>query len=88
MTKRCCECGVEKPLAKFYKHPAHLDGLMPHCRWCHNGGQDLIRRGEEFRSEPQLGDPSESQIAIECKRFQSRWSTAKRQSRQKGKVFA
>ena len=88
MSKRCFECGVDKPLAKFYKHPSHVDGHMPRCKWCHNGGQELIRRGEEFRNEPQLGDPSESQIAIECKRFQSRWSTAKRQSRQKGKVLA
>ena len=29
MTKRCCECGVEKPLAKFYKHPATSTGT---CR--------------------------------------------------------
>lgn len=81
MHKVCNECGIEKPLNKFYRHPWEPDGFMPRCKFCHNGGQELIRRQTDFFAERQLGDPSEEQITAACLKLQSRWSDKKRASR-------
>ena len=87
-SKVCCECGEEKPVAKFYKHPWEPDGFMPRCKFCHNGGQELQRKQAEFFSERQLGDPSEEQIAAACRIFQAKWSAKKRASRRAGRALA
>jgi len=34
MTKKCKECGAEKPLAEFYKDRHMADGLFAKCRSC------------------------------------------------------
>ena len=34
--KKCSKCGLEKPLALFYKQPLGKFGLMAHCKVCSN----------------------------------------------------
>ena len=86
MGKVCSECGIEKPLAKFYVFHTEPDGHMAWCKACHNGLRELHRQQAAFFAERQLGDPSEEQIAIECRKFQARWSDKKRASMRSGKV--
>lgn len=83
--KVCCECNREKPVSKFYRHPCEPDGFMPRCKFCHNGGQDLICSRIAFSSERQLGDPSVEQIEAECRKFQAKWSAKKKASRRSGR---
>lgn len=85
--KTCNECGVSKPLSKFYRHPWEQDGYMPRCKFCHNGGQELKRRQEEFFSERQLGDPSEESIRLACEKIKAAW-TDKQRARRRRKVGA
>lgn len=83
--KRCTDCGIEKPLTKFYVFHTEPDGYMAWCKACHNGLRVAPAAGCVF-AERQLGDPSEEQIAAECRKFQARWSDKKRASRRRGKV--
>lgn len=34
LRKRCIECGVEKPVAEFWKHRSTADGYFNRCRMC------------------------------------------------------
>lgn len=82
--KTCCECGVEKLLAKYYRHPAEPDGFMRHCKACHNGCTRLACERRTAALERQWGDPSEEQIAAACLRLQAGWSEGVRKRRRLG----
>lgn len=43
--KRCCTCKRIKHITKFGHNAAHKDGLMPHCKLCH----DSWRKKKEGR---------------------------------------
>jgi hypothetical protein len=82
--KRCCECGVTKPLTKFH-------GVMARCKACHNGVTEAnSRRAAEVLPprERQPGEPDEDQIRLLCMTIQQRWSANKRESRKKGRALA
>jgi len=79
--KVCSECGKDKPASKFYKHAGAPDGLMPHCKACHNGCTETNARRTAELMERQLGDPTEEQILMACERLRSGWSPAKRRRR-------
>jgi hypothetical protein len=83
LTKHCCECGGEKILAKFYRHPAESDGYMPRCKACHNGCTTWNESQRSFFAERQLGDPSEESIRATCQRLQARWTDKQRQRRRR-----
>jgi hypothetical protein len=34
VTKKCCECGVEKEIKDFYEHPTSFDGYATKCKMC------------------------------------------------------
>ena len=77
--KTCTECGTEKPRTKFYKHPAMPDGLMPHCKACHNGCTEMHQRQEIESREWQWGDPTEADIRRACEQIRQRWTDKQRQ---------
>lgn len=81
--KLCSDCGVEKPLTKFYRFHAMEDGLMPWCKACHNGLTKWHKEQTTFFSERQLGDPSETAIQIACQKIQAGWSDKQRQRRRR-----
>lgn len=70
----CSECGLEKLLAKYYRHPNGPDGFMSHCKACHNGCTETNRRQAAEAMERQLGDPSEEQIAMQTAEIRAKWS--------------
>lgn len=72
--KRCIECGNEKPLSKFYKHPAEPDGLMRRCKGCHNGITSRNKLERPVVTERQWGDPSEEQIARATSAIRESWN--------------
>lgn len=79
--RRCLECGVAKPLVKFY-------GSMPCCKACRNGVTEAnLRRATEIKDR-QAGEPSEEQIADACLLIQRQWSKKKKASRQRGRVLS
>lgn len=43
--KTCFKCGVEKPLAFFYKHPNMKDGRVNKCKECNK--EDIKRNRED-----------------------------------------
>ena len=85
--KVCSECGQEKPRGKFYKHCGQPDGLMPHCKFCHNGGMELVARNRAASMQPQWGDPLPHQIAAACEEIRSRWSDSEKQKRRERPWF-
>lgn len=80
-TQVCSQCGEEKVLAKFYKHPTTPSGRMAHCKACHNGCTATNHRWERVCREWMPGDPTEAYIRQECKRFQGEWTDKCRQRR-------
>ena len=81
LDKRCSECGEIKAAGKFYKHPDEPDGLMRHCKACHNGCTEMIARVRAENLERQWGDPTEEQIAEKCEIIRSGWSPKECQKR-------
>src|ERR1700690_1074795 len=57
LVKRCIECGVEKPVAEFWKHRSTVDGYFNRCRTCaapRSGPNATVRDepGEGFKYCP------------------------------------
>ena len=36
LSKKCIDCGLEKPNHEFYKSKTHSQGIMPFCKKCFN----------------------------------------------------
>ena len=74
LSKRCPECGTEKHRSKFYSHALNPDGLMRHCKACHNGVAATAATQRREKLERQWGDPTEEQIAAACEAIRAGWS--------------
>jgi hypothetical protein len=85
--RRCSECKKWHEARKFYKDASKPDGLMSWCKSCVNC-EVVVDRPPYGNGERQLGDPTEEQIAAECRRLQSKWSDKVRQRRRNTKVPA
>ena len=50
--KRCKKCGLDKPLAEYYRAPANADGLQGSCRACTDKRQQAYNKAhpEEVRA--------------------------------------
>lgn len=79
--KTCSECRRELLATKFYCHPGEPDGLMAHCKACHNGCIDLNDRVRPQSTERTWGDPAESDIVAATARIQSQWDAKTRKRR-------
>lgn len=79
--KICVECECEKLRTKFYCHPQSADGLMPHCKACHNGCREVNERMRIESLERQFGDPSEEEIAKRAEKIRSEWDEGTREKR-------
>lgn len=88
ISKPCIVCRVDKPRHKYYKHPLTDDGLMHHCKACHNGCAESSERRSTESLERQWGDPDESAIRRACEAIQSRWSDAEKAKRRERPWFA
>jgi hypothetical protein len=42
--KTCAECGQEKPLTEFYRHPRASDGAASTCKVCRRAQEKRRRR--------------------------------------------
>lgn len=71
--KVCNECHRDLLATKFYTHTGEPDGLMKHCKACHNGLTDRIEQERVVALERQWGDPSEEQIARAAAVIRQRW---------------
>jgi MinD superfamily P-loop ATPase len=85
--KRCPECKKWHEARKFYKDSTTPDGLMSWCKSCMNC--DIVRDRPAYgNGERQFGDPTEEQIAAECRLFQAKWSDKVRHRRKNARVPA
>lgn len=71
--KTCTQCRRELLATKFYCHPGEPDGLMAHCKACHNGCYELAERSRVAALERQWGDPTEEQIVARAALIRSGW---------------
>ncbi len=69
MSKKCTECGIEKPLSEFYKHPQMSDGYLGKCKPCHNSAVKLnyqVNRDHYVKYErKRCQDPRRKKKALE-----------------------
>lgn len=49
--KTCKDCGVEKPLSEFYKHPGMKDGRLNSCKVCKVAASRSQSRREGYHKE-------------------------------------
>jgi hypothetical protein len=88
VSKRCCTCKTEKPIAEFYRSPNRKDGLNSQCKTCHKESMKKYRDSESGKAVRRAGDRAyeASERGKEVKKKYKRSAKGRAQQRREAKT--